>query len=327
MRNTFAAALFIVTCLSIGADAEAVDCKMGKWTPWTKCTQACDCGIQQRTREVLVDAKNGGKECPWDSEASTCNCAQCTSEQKAKDLLPAATAHGFVSKKLTPKGGFPTDYGEQAACILDKAEAVLDLLPAMFVCDSWDEDVGETCYPESIDHLVRHTQMCCEGREHFVLWKSDVMCEKKVASFNYLLRTRVKPLFDKCVNKGKKFTKKECSDLPTRTTWNTWATIIRNAFSAANDLYAQGDPKDKTPAAKAMLKLCLPEMTDDKNAYEWLKLKKFLVRGDKPGEAPQSAQKCLDMVSDYMNNFGNLRVDVDGAHLEAVPKQDTRRRV
>ena len=58
-----------------------------------------------------------------------------------------------------------------------------------------------------------------------------------------------------------------------------------------------------------------------------MKLKKFLVRGDKQAEAPQSAQKCLDMVSDYMNNFGNLQVDVKYAHLEAIPKQDTRRRL
>ena len=132
-----------------------------------------DCGIQLRTRFRVTHPGEGGKPCPHDSEARTCNCDDCTKAQIQMHLLPSASAHGFTPATYEPTGGFPTSFGEQAACVLDKAEAVIDLVPAMFYCKEFNEKVGDPCYMHSISHLVGHLEQCCEGRTHFVLWKSD----------------------------------------------------------------------------------------------------------------------------------------------------------
>ena len=114
------------------------------------------------------------KPCPFDSEAVTCNCNTCNSAtmppklagtaKAAKIAVPkiASSAHGFTPSKFKPAGGFPSDFGEQGACVLDKGEAVLELLVAMNQCSAWQGEVGTLCYKESISHLYKHTEMCCE---------------------------------------------------------------------------------------------------------------------------------------------------------------------
>jgi len=54
-----------------------VDCRVSKWSGWSKCSRDCEGGVQGRTRSVLVKPKNGGKACNTASESRPCNTGSC----------------------------------------------------------------------------------------------------------------------------------------------------------------------------------------------------------------------------------------------------------
>jgi hypothetical protein len=242
--------------------------------------------MKMRVRTVRTPRVGSGAACPADSSARECNCLDCPvgggsgsvrgsgggvlgvggvggggGSTVKTDLPPVDVAklkphaHGFTAAAFTPAGGFASDTGEQAACVLDKAHAVLDLLIGIHICDQWDDGPGAACYPESIRHLARHTEMCCEGREHFVLWKSDLACEKSIAPFLERLREKVQPRFSKCVVRTKGSAQR-CS-------WR-WADVqfpllLHEGTAAARSLYSRGKPGDKTKRAQEALDVCVPE--------------------------------------------------------------------
>ena len=238
---------------------EANDCVMSPWTEWSACSEDCDCGLQQRSRDVITKPTADGEECPYNSEAQTCNCEDCDKVKAANPkkhlVLPASSAHGFTPSNYKPDGGFPTDVGEQAACVLDKAEAVVDVVPEMLNCKEWHHEIGEPCYALPIEHLVKHTEACCEGREHFVLWDSDTLCEKNIAQFVHHLKSWAAPIFDKCALHGDA---SACTQLKTKNTYNHFATLLEQGIAAAKALYAKGKPGDLTEAAKAFTEVTRP---------------------------------------------------------------------
>ena len=54
-----------------------VNCKIGKWTSFSKCTKPCGSGQRFRTR-TLVLPRHGGKNCPHSKETEVCNSEPCT---------------------------------------------------------------------------------------------------------------------------------------------------------------------------------------------------------------------------------------------------------
>lgn len=54
-----------------------VDCKVGNWRPWTKCSVTCDGGTKRRARDVVLRPVNGGAACPDLEETMACNTEQC----------------------------------------------------------------------------------------------------------------------------------------------------------------------------------------------------------------------------------------------------------
>jgi len=54
-----------------------VDCKVGTWSGWSKCSAECGGGVQQRLREVQRAMKYGGKPCGSTSESKACNSQAC----------------------------------------------------------------------------------------------------------------------------------------------------------------------------------------------------------------------------------------------------------
>ena len=55
-----------------------VDCQYGEWLPWTRCSKTCDGGEKKRSREIIVQAKNGGKACGKKSkDTQICNNVFC----------------------------------------------------------------------------------------------------------------------------------------------------------------------------------------------------------------------------------------------------------
>jgi len=54
-----------------------VDCKLGAWNGYSKCSAQCGGGVQQRLRDVKVPAKSGGKPCDETSQTRSCNSQAC----------------------------------------------------------------------------------------------------------------------------------------------------------------------------------------------------------------------------------------------------------
>jgi hypothetical protein len=54
-----------------------VDCKMGEWTGWAKCSRRCGGGEQYRTRTVDRQSAAGGRACGATAESKVCNVGAC----------------------------------------------------------------------------------------------------------------------------------------------------------------------------------------------------------------------------------------------------------
>ena len=55
----------------------AVDCQLGDWEDWEECNTQCGRGVMTRRRQVLVEARNGGKPCGAVSERRLCWGSNC----------------------------------------------------------------------------------------------------------------------------------------------------------------------------------------------------------------------------------------------------------
>lgn len=54
------------------------DCTVSEWSGWSACSAVCDNGIQERTRAVLTEARNGGDACPQLVESQVCSREPCS---------------------------------------------------------------------------------------------------------------------------------------------------------------------------------------------------------------------------------------------------------
>jgi hypothetical protein len=70
------------------------DCQLSAWSAWSDCSAMCGGGVQTMQREILVEAQNGGSECPVEAallRRRACNVKQCA-------FAVAANGGGFKSK-------------------------------------------------------------------------------------------------------------------------------------------------------------------------------------------------------------------------------------
>ena len=263
--------------------ATDVDCVMGPWSHWDKCTEPCDCGFRSRTRIAITRPRGKGKACPEDENMETCNCKECTATQVPK---PAASAHGYVPARYKPEGGFSTKDAEQGACVLDKTAAIIELYLATKDCTKWDGKIGEQCYGKSAEHLVQHMQSCCAGRDHYKQWQSDVLCARLTASLVKEMVAVIVPVMEKCVGSG------DCAALKTRHTFHVFAKIGMHGLKAAQELYARGKVADVTQDAAGLLHAC------DVNG----KLEDASGRVIETWASPETA-KCETHVADYVRSW------------------------
>lgn len=99
-----------------------VDCKLGEFSRFSKCTKQCGGGVQMRIRSLVVKPKNGGKACEPLQESRPCNSGSCDQSCQLSDWTPwsacsQACGGGFQDKRrkvLTPAraGGSCPKYGD-----------------------------------------------------------------------------------------------------------------------------------------------------------------------------------------------------------------------
>lgn len=65
----------------------AIDCVVGPWGAWSPCTSSCSVGSTERSRQVSVPPRNGGRPCPDLKQRRGCFgndavCSRGTGEQR-----------------------------------------------------------------------------------------------------------------------------------------------------------------------------------------------------------------------------------------------------
>mmetsp|Transcript_42262 Transcript_42262/g.92189 ORF Transcript_42262/g.92189 Transcript_42262/m.92189 type:complete len:921 (-) Transcript_42262:241-3003(-) len=60
----------------------AVDCKMGSWSGWGRCSKECGGGLQSRVRAISKRPNFGGQACPPQTETQQCNVQSCDADCK-----------------------------------------------------------------------------------------------------------------------------------------------------------------------------------------------------------------------------------------------------
>jgi len=264
----------------LGGLRGTASCEMSKWGEWTKCSEKCGTGVMKRERSVIHDGDGGVAACPGDQQIVTCNVTPCDMHPKAQEA-PLPSAHGYVSALFHPKKGFSTSEGEQAACLLDKTQAYADLIVALFKCKNWHDRAGGACYADAGMHLVSQITRCCEGREHMVLWASNVKCDEAAETFLKGFKSHFLPGFEGCVEEGGQSS--SCDKL--RGNSEVHGYVLRLGLQAAQTLYAAGKPSDLTKAARQWLHVCDASSGVSCGSQIKAYLKKWGIKQEPAGDA------------------------------------------
>ncbi|XP_005990222.1 somatomedin-B and thrombospondin type-1 domain-containing protein [Latimeria chalumnae] len=75
----------------------AIDCEVGPWGPWSECDLPCVIGSRERTRQVTVPPRNGGKPCPDLKQRRGCfgHSPMCDSAKEVAKILPDSFKRDF----------------------------------------------------------------------------------------------------------------------------------------------------------------------------------------------------------------------------------------
>lgn len=81
-----------------------INCKIGNFTEWSECTNACGGGIRSRSRPQLVKPENGGTACESLTESQPCNTGACDKDCVVGEWTPFTACSkvcdtGFVARQ------------------------------------------------------------------------------------------------------------------------------------------------------------------------------------------------------------------------------------
>jgi hypothetical protein len=149
-----------------------VDCKVGTWSGWSKCSAECGGGVQQRLREVKRAMKYGGKPCGSTSESIACNVQSCEKDCELSEWTKwswcskdcdggTRKRQKFVKTKAEGQGKCPGTWSkkrlEYKECNMKRCEVVNgkeilqcnEMLDIMFLIDG-SGSLGETGWKAEI---------------------------------------------------------------------------------------------------------------------------------------------------------------------------------
>jgi len=176
-----------ITC---NANVECpVDCKMGEWTGWAKCSRRCGGGEQYRTRSALSRAKAGGSSCGPPVETKLCNVGACQADCTFGDWgawgpcskrckWTSETKPGHTSRKrpvaseMTPGSCKDTDALEHEECNVEECpkdlaklncKAPQDVLVVLDGSDSAGDANGFDNAKKLVAGLIKHSSFATDG--------------------------------------------------------------------------------------------------------------------------------------------------------------------
>ena len=56
---------------------QEINCTVSLWEAWNECSKSCGTGSRLRSRQIVVEAANGGKSCDATVESADCNTNPC----------------------------------------------------------------------------------------------------------------------------------------------------------------------------------------------------------------------------------------------------------
>ena len=135
-------------------------------------------------------------------------------------------------------------------------------------CKKWTHVLGQPCYARVVEHLREHLEQCCEGREHFVVWKSNRECMGKIGDMLRDWRYKIATKMFLC----QKHDKRACSAIKDG---NIIAPTFFAGLKVARQLYAMAPEIDKTDAAAKDLHMCRHVNDCRSKLSEWAKKFKY----------------------------------------------------
>ena len=125
-------------------------------------------------------------------------CENLATATKAEASRTKLGGRPYVQPELVPFGGFRTSFGEMGACLLDKAELLVDMAYEMATCTRYEAWEGASCYVNQADVFMQQLRLCCVGRDKLAHQTSIKACNMAILPIMPLFLKRAKPLFDRC---------------------------------------------------------------------------------------------------------------------------------
>lgn len=82
-----------------------VDCELDFWSDWSDCSEACEGGVQTRSRAVITEPKEGGDACDATVEERECHTDPCTTGEDVRVVRYDGGAFSQLNSTLWVENG------------------------------------------------------------------------------------------------------------------------------------------------------------------------------------------------------------------------------
>ena len=161
------------------------------------------------------------------------------------------------------KAGFDFAYGQSAACTLDKALRLVELLYALKTCRTFNQPAGSVCYAGTVSDIVSGIEACCSARAGAATVamsdKEAASCKKVSRGLVEMVKRQLQP-----INHHIQEIAADNNLVDPRWSWKKYKAseqaiilpLFKSALRISKELYQLDDNKDLTWASKTFLEIC-----------------------------------------------------------------------